>query len=199
MPCVLRSLHSSNYYSHHRHHNSDAEKKSPGFVADSAHDVAALALMIVFFTLLGTAIVLAAVYFSKRALDRECQRESKIRLRSLKSSNQEEYGKTSISMGESSRTTSLRSSHGKFELPRLQAERVRLHGDEMRSTIRDRRGLPELACPKVREDSLPRLPPLAHRLEPRAVFPGARPYGMVQIGNDGRVHRPGSGFEHVRQ
>ena len=217
MPCLLKTLHSTTYYTSSSspmrlHARSAAEaaasavagKTNPGIVADSAHDAAALALLIAFFALLGTAVVLGAVYFSKRALERECRQANTVKLQVLPSSSgrDEDDGKGSMAMAESSRTSSLRSSEskvGNVELPRLQAERAQF-SDGKRGTIRDRRGMPKLVCPKVRkrEGEMPRLPPPAHRSEPKAVFPGARLYGMGQMVNDGRVHRPESIFEYVR-
>lgn len=181
MPCILRTIHSSKHY-HEVPHCTRSTADNPGLVAKSSGDAAVIALMVIFFALLSTAIVLIAVFCSKRSLDKDCERSDNIQLAHIPTRGYVEAPST----GSGKWTASTNSTIDEIEQRRSGV-----------STIRGRRGLSELSvtCPEPYEIGMPRKPLAAHRSGP-AVFPGVK-YGMGQMGNDGRVHRPESIFEHL--
>lgn len=158
--------------------------------------------MVLFFALLGTAIALIAVYCSRRKLDRECEQEGPIQLAPLPVPAKADTMPSTASTRESSKGSVIEN--------RAEADYPRFYKTTPRQgpTIRGRRNMPELnfgnrkvslqAEDRGSEHSpMPSLPEPAFRSAPRAVFPGTR-YGMGQLGNDGKVHRPESIFEYVR-
>lgn len=65
MPCMLKTLHSSTHYLD-TPHRARSMADNPEIVINSPADGVAIALMVIFFGLLGTAIVLIAVSCSNR-------------------------------------------------------------------------------------------------------------------------------------
>ena len=204
MPCLLKTIHNSGHYHAGTHPRiPHCARDNPGIIAKDPQDAAFIALMVLFFALLGTAIALIAVYCSRRKLDRECAQEGPIQLAAIPPpSKTDTMPSTASTRGSSTRSVTK---------DRAEPEYPRFHKTTPRQgpTIRGRRNMPELRFGNRKEvrlqaedgggepSPMPSLPEPAFRSAPRAVFPGTR-YGMGQLGNDGNVHRPESIFEYVR-
>lgn len=190
--CIVKTLHSSSYYTRQPLYarSEEAMADNPAIDVRNSWNAAATALMVVFFALLGTAIVLIAVYCSRRKLEREGAGECEVRLAPMRYPGNHSKGSSLSSI----RTDTTFSSTNESEVRRQQLEKYMDCGP----TISDRRGMPELTVRyrNASEAEILRLPPPAYRSEPRAVFPGVQ-YGMGQIGRDGRVHRPESISEYL--
>lgn len=193
MPCILKAVHSSTHY-RRIPQRTRSMAENPGIVVESPADAAMIAMMVIFFALLGMVIVLIAVFCSKRSLEKECKRSDTLQLAPVPARGSAAGTASPSWTGRSSRARPSVFESGN-ELPRFQS--LRASGQ---TTIRERRGLVELSLKDLSpgKDGLPQPP--AHFHQPAVgsvVFPGVK-YGMWQVGNDGKVHRPVGIFEYLR-